>query len=129
MSDLIGLVVTLPDTCKSCGTRDATVGEGRGPHRAALRCCGCEIHRGWLGAVTYAFLVEIVDKFGKPDQPIAIKRGDNPGGKSIGLISDHSFRASSLNTAAQTDDRVPPAITEDIGAGSNSDGDEKCPWD
>jgi hypothetical protein len=138
---LLGLLVALPDACKACGSRDAIVGEGRGPHRAALHCRECERHRGWLGAVTHAFLVEVINKFGRPNEAISIQRGDNPAarfndgcafqyGKGIGFISDRSFLASSPNTAAQTADRAPLAVkTEDTEAEVNSDGDEKCPWD
>lgn len=133
MNDLLGLTVTLPDTCKSCGSRDAIVGEGRGPHRAALHCHVCTTHRGWLGVATYDFLLAAVAKFGKPDQPVAIKRGNDAfqHSKGVGLISDHSFRASSPNTAEQTTgDCQPPAIdTENVEAELNDDGEEKCPWD
>jgi hypothetical protein len=125
VNDILGLVVTLPDACRACDSRDAIVSERRGPHRAALHCRECATHRGWLGVVTYDFLVEVVAKFGRPDQPIAIKRGNNPAGKGIGTISDHSFRSSSPNTAARmTDDRAPSAIADDTEAGSNSDEDE-----
>ena len=132
MSDppLLGLPVALPDTCKSCGSRDAIVGEGRGPHRAALHCRGCTAHRGWIGVATYDFLVGVVAKFGRPDQPIAIERGGNPTGKSIGFISDHSFQASSPTTAAQTtDDRAPLTVDTEATEAESDDGEEKCPWD
>jgi hypothetical protein len=130
--EILGLVVALPDVCRACGATNAIAGESKGPHRASLRCEECTMHRGWLGSTTHAFLVEVVVKFGRPDRPIAIKRGNDAfqHGKGVGLISAHSFRASSPNTAAQpTNDRAPPAIAEDTEAESNSDGDEKCPWD
>jgi hypothetical protein len=131
---LLGLLVALPDVCRACGTRNAIVGESKGPHRAGLRCEECTMHRGWLGSTTHTFLVEVVTKFGRSDQPIDIKRGGNTqNGKAAGFISSHSFQASSPNTATQTTvDRAPLAVnTEDMEAesNSNSDGEDKCPWD
>jgi hypothetical protein len=79
---LLDLVVTPPDPCK-CGTHDAIIGAGAGPHLASLHCRACGLHRGWLPLVTYQFLAEIVAKFGRPVEPIAIRRRQ----RSVGFIN------------------------------------------
>lgn len=52
-----GLSVRMPTPCR-CGAALATIGEGRGPHAAALLCAECEAHRAWLSHATHQFLVE-----------------------------------------------------------------------
>jgi hypothetical protein len=79
---LIDLAVTLPDHCK-CGIPDAIIGPGAGPQLASLRCRACGVHRGWLPLTTYQFLAEIVAKFGRPVEPIAIRRRQ----RSVGFIN------------------------------------------
>ena len=50
--ELCGLTVHLPDQCK-CGDNHATIGEGRGPHRASLRCPAVCIAAGrWRRPIT-----------------------------------------------------------------------------
>lgn len=71
---LVGLLVSLPDACK-CGADTTRVGPPVGPHLAELRCTRCERHRGWLPRAAHQFLVEAVNKFGRPPEPIAIRRG------------------------------------------------------
>lgn len=67
---LDGLAVRLPDRCR-CGRDVARVG----PHLAALECAHCRTFRGWLPREAHQFLIEIVNKFGQPIEPIAIRRG------------------------------------------------------
>jgi hypothetical protein len=71
---LIGLVVKLPDACR-CGANTARIGPPAGPHLAELRCTTCELHRGWLPRAAHQFLTEVVNRFGFPTTPIAIRRG------------------------------------------------------
>jgi hypothetical protein len=71
---LYGLAVRLPDAC-SCGHNVARIGPPAGPHLAELRCARCEQHRGWLPRPAHQFLTETVSKFGRPTEPIAIRRG------------------------------------------------------
>jgi hypothetical protein len=71
-----GLSVELPDTCPQCSAAVATVGPGREPHKASLRCTACGRHRGWLSLATWSFIHEIANKFGRPDAPIKIGRGN-----------------------------------------------------
>jgi hypothetical protein len=68
-----GISVRLSDRCQ-CGSCDAVIGEGKGPHRASLFCSRCERHRGWMANEAHAFVAEVVKKFGKPTAPIRIQR-------------------------------------------------------
>jgi len=74
---LIGLAVRIPDPCRSCGDNVAKIGPPVGPHLAGLRCARCNHHRGWLPRTAHQFLIGVVDKFGRPIEPIAIRRGRN----------------------------------------------------
>jgi hypothetical protein len=69
-----GLAVKLPDSCR-CGSDIARIGSPAGPHLAELRCTMCQQHRGWLPRAAHQFLTETINKFGRPDTPIAIRRG------------------------------------------------------
>jgi hypothetical protein len=68
-----GLTVVVPDACK-CGERRATIGAGAGPHVAALHCCRCGLHRGWVPHETHDFIAELIRDFGRPTTPISIRR-------------------------------------------------------
>ena len=70
---LRGLTVQLSDRCQ-CGSYDAVIGEGKGPHRASLFCSRCERHRGWMANEAHVFVTAVVKKFGKPTAPIRIRR-------------------------------------------------------
>jgi hypothetical protein len=70
---VIGLLVLLPDECRQCRTRKATIGEGAGPHVAALPC-DCGKHRGWLPREVHEFLTTLIYEFGRPVTPIKIRR-------------------------------------------------------
>jgi hypothetical protein len=73
---VMGLQVELPDACPQCQGNVASVGQGVAPHRASLRCITCRRHRGWMSLVSYTFLSEIAKKFGRPDAPIKVRRGN-----------------------------------------------------
>jgi len=73
---VMGLDVELPDACPSCQGYVATVGPGVAPHKASLRCMTCGRHRGWMSLVAYTFISEIANKFGRPDTPIKVRRGN-----------------------------------------------------
>jgi hypothetical protein len=72
-----GLVVRPPQPCRN-GCDLAVFGEGKGPHAASLICAECGAHRGWVSHATHKFLTEIVNRFGRPTEPIVI-RGDGAG--------------------------------------------------
>jgi hypothetical protein len=71
------LLVQTPRACR-CGAALAVIGPGKGPHAAALHCKECDVHRGWVSHATHQFLLELINKFGRPTEPIAI-RGDGAG--------------------------------------------------
>ena len=70
---LIGLVVDLQQQCK-CGAYVVVVGAGKGPHLASLRCEACDEHRGWLSQQTHSFISETIKQFGRPTEPIKVRR-------------------------------------------------------
>ncbi len=72
-SEMFGLRVSLPDACR-CGSHEAQIGEGKGPHVAAYFCARCGAHRGWMPAETHRFITETVSQFGNPSAPINIRR-------------------------------------------------------
>ena len=72
---LFGLAVKLPDTCR-CNSDVVRIGAPCGPHLAELRCSHCERHRGWLPREAHKFITEIISNFGRPTEPIAIRRGN-----------------------------------------------------
>jgi hypothetical protein len=45
---LLGLAVTLPNTCSNCAALVAIIGPGKPPHSASLLCRSCGLHRGWV---------------------------------------------------------------------------------
>ena len=71
---LDGLAVRLPDRCR-CGNNVAQIARGVGPHLAALECAHCRTFRGWVGRQTHQFLTETIAKFGRPVEPITVRRG------------------------------------------------------
>ena len=75
---LHGASARLSDKCQ-CGSSDAVIGEGKGPHRAAFFCSRCERHRGWMPNEARAFIAEVGKKFGKPTKPIRIQRKKREG--------------------------------------------------
>jgi hypothetical protein len=75
-TSLTGLEVVLPRPC-GCGAAIAAIGSSAGPHHARLKCAGCDGHRGWVSYETYQFLTGIIDEFGRPDQPVAVKFKDS----------------------------------------------------
>ena len=72
-----GLAVRPPQPCR-CGCELAVIGKGKGPHIASLLCAECDTHRGWVSHATHKFLTEIVNRFGRPPEPIIIP-GDGAG--------------------------------------------------
>src|SRR5262249_47121489 len=72
-SALQSLAVQLPDCCQ-CGSYQAVIGEGKGPHRASLICSECQRHRGWMTHESHAFVTEFTEKFGKSATAIQIRR-------------------------------------------------------
>jgi hypothetical protein len=71
--ELIGLAITLPESCPRCGGHDAWIGAGRGPHKASVLCV-CNRHVGWLSIATFNFINATVQQFGRPTEPICVNR-------------------------------------------------------
>jgi hypothetical protein len=67
----VGLLVVLPQRCQ-CGESIAITGSSRGPHYASIICSGCGTHRAWMSGATYNFITSIIDRFGRPVEPIEI---------------------------------------------------------
>jgi hypothetical protein len=100
---LFGLQVRLPDTCR-CGLMLALIEGGRGPHRAGLRCA-CGRHRGWVSVASYRFLTEIVDRFGRPAEPIEIRAPQARMTTSLGAdVVKHKQHPAIAPTCAENGD-------------------------
>jgi hypothetical protein len=70
---VLGLAVRPPAACRQCGDPVATVGPGKPPHYASLRCRSCNLHRGWLSRVHHANLTEVINTAGAaPREPIVL---------------------------------------------------------
>jgi hypothetical protein len=79
----IGLTVALERRPCLCGAVTVTIGSSVGPHYAVLKCPACNRHRGWLSAETFHFLCDVIDRFGRPTEPIVVRTNsrasaDNP---------------------------------------------------
>ncbi len=68
---VVGLQVVLPEPCQ-CGEPISVVGSSKGPHHASVACSRCGVHRAWLSGATAAALNTIIDKFGRPTEPITV---------------------------------------------------------
>jgi hypothetical protein len=72
--DIIGLRVQLQRPFEQvCCRGVAIIGSSNGPHAAALTCAGCGRFRGWMPHNAYTAITEVVERFGRPDQPIDLK--------------------------------------------------------
>ncbi len=77
MDPVQGLTVKVADAC-TCGSHILTVGPGKGPHKASLRCTDCNRHRGWMSLATWSFLNELCRNGLRPTEPIEVRRGPSP---------------------------------------------------
>jgi hypothetical protein len=75
MSNILGLIVVLPDRCRNCNSNTAMVGSCPTPHFTKLYCDGCDCGRGYVGRDLYAFLEEFIKQFGRPTEPIELRTG------------------------------------------------------
>ena len=73
--DLIGLTVRPDDDCPACGEGVSIIKAAKPPHVGALVCVGCGKHRGWLPRRARDFITETIKQFGRPNEPIAYRRG------------------------------------------------------
>jgi hypothetical protein len=70
---LLGLSITLPEQCPACHGHDAVIGASHGPYKISIMCA-CGRHLGWLSVESFNFLTEIVRCFGRPTEPICVRR-------------------------------------------------------
>jgi hypothetical protein len=70
---LVGLAIKVHEPCPRCRGHDASIGNGRGPHKASIMCV-CGRHLGWMSIATFDFVAEIVRLFGRLDQPISVRK-------------------------------------------------------
>jgi uncharacterized protein (DUF736 family) len=75
------------DREKPCCGNIATIGAGKGPHAAELRCSVCDNHRGWLPRQAIDFLNSVTETFGNSAEPI-ILRDDSFGGQALTKFDD-----------------------------------------
>lgn len=61
------------DREKPCCENIATIGAGKGPHAAELRCSVCGNHRGWLPKQALDFVSAVAEQFGAGTDPIILK--------------------------------------------------------
>jgi hypothetical protein len=76
-SSPVGLTVILPRLCRNCGADTGVIGSSAGPHHARLKCCGCGCHSGWLSGETFRFLSDVIDNFGRPTEPVEVRRNQS----------------------------------------------------
>jgi hypothetical protein len=104
---VLGIEVELPDACPQCSTALASIGPGREPHKASLRCCQCGRHRGWVSLISFTFISEAVRLAGKPDTPIKIRRGVwQPPNGAASLERKREENQSTCNVTPNTDEKA-----------------------
>jgi hypothetical protein len=90
------------DREKPCCGNIATIGAGKGPHAAELRCSVCGNHRGWLPQQAGDFLKGITEQFGIPAEPITLR--DN----SIGdHMTEKKFDNSNAGVLFKNENKQP----------------------
>src|SRR5262245_44754025 len=80
---LASLRAQLPDSCRHCGSKIATIARGRGPHAAELKRQICDLRRGRLSKSTADALTKVVNLFGAPTAPVILRPGH---GATLDLI-------------------------------------------
>jgi hypothetical protein len=70
---LYGLSVIIDVPCQ-CGAHAATLGSSKGPHYASVHCDNCGAHRAWISHTTGSGILAIIKQFGRPTEPIMIRR-------------------------------------------------------
>jgi hypothetical protein len=74
-TSLIGIRITMPDGCPVCDSHQAVLGSSKAMHAACFRCEQCDRHRGWASAAFSGLVQGIIDQFGRPVEPITVRRG------------------------------------------------------
>ena len=90
---LVGMLVQPDDDC-SCGEQVAVIEAAPLPHTGGLVCCSCGCHRGWLPRHAYNFITELIDKFGRPTEPVAYRRGPTSSTEGANMKFDNGNRGA-----------------------------------
>ena len=73
-SSPVGLLVQLQRPFEQVCCKGLTViGSSTRVHAASLHCADCGKHRGWLPHNVAAAITDIIDRFGRPTEPINLK--------------------------------------------------------
>jgi hypothetical protein len=89
-SSPVGLHVQLQRPFEQvCCRGIAVIGSSKGLHAAALTCTGCGRFRGWMPHNAFAAIADVVERFGRPDQPIDLKLNGSPGENKM-KMSDYA---------------------------------------
>jgi len=89
------------DREKPCCGNIATIGAGKGPHVAELRCNVCGNHRGWLPREALNFLNSVTETFGNSAEPI-ILRDNSFGGR---VMNDKKFDNSNAGVLFKNENK------------------------
>jgi hypothetical protein len=117
---IIGLLVHPDDDCRDCGEQTAVIEAGQPPHAGALVCYACGKHRGWLPRRVRDFIIETINQFGRPTEPIAYRRGPSTEGIIDVKTFDNTNRGSLFNNQASKKSETDP----DYSGSINIDGNE-----
>jgi hypothetical protein len=74
-SPIFGLTVELEHFRTRCHDDIACIAEGKGPHLGELKCAACGRHRGWISKSTGKWIESVVERFGRPTQPLVLRVG------------------------------------------------------
>jgi hypothetical protein len=77
---LVGLRISLERKidicCGACGQTIVVIGNSAGPHIASLHCASCDRHRGRLPKAVADFLLETINRFGRPTEVVTIRNSE-----------------------------------------------------
>jgi hypothetical protein len=73
-TSIVGLRVTMDRPCRTCGSTNYAIGAGKAMHAASVTCAACGRHGGWVSKTSHDFIDEGVDVFGRPEEPIVVRR-------------------------------------------------------
>ena len=69
-NNLVGLRVEMPTPCLMCTNKMATIGPGKKPHKASLRCSSCMRFRGWMSCEDFNRFCERTPRDGGGDEAV-----------------------------------------------------------
>src|SRR6516165_1823177 len=95
---VVGLKVQMPTPCRKCHCITARTAEGQWLN-VPLLCTSCGIERGRLSYETLKFIRRVVETFGRPTEPIKLKRSD--------LSKQFPHDAGAAEASRQTEPKEP----------------------